>query len=690
MTRFFNTLKNKIDSCSIFERWLLFLGIICVSLTCVFIFTGSIDDFSSDSASYNILAREEFLSGNLYPEGWYDSTTRYGFGINFIMWLFSGFVTDQILLRNISIFIFYLLFIASGVYFSKTVLNNRSYLVFIPVLSVCFFVITTLVYSVGAYSYQIVLVVFLPALFLSLVMGEKSKRAAKLVSFCVIYSLYAHNSIAILQEVTLPLIAAVVIYIFLHTYKDRSFDWRKYKYMLFFTAGFVLIAVINLLFFKKVLNFNTASQGSYVNDMTVLFRVDIFLDNFSKFIQSVLFMFGFEFGKSLFSVDGIFSLIKMTCTLFLIVYFPARLVKRFKEQSDKMQMFIIYSIVHVAEVIFIILFGYITDYTAGARYLITSVCLLSILGGFYFYKYILKEVNVFSYISIIICGIYLIAGASPMVRLNINYSVRIKNVKSLSDFLIENDLTYGYATYWNAGKNSVLSDFKVQINPIWVQEQSLIPFEWLCAERFFDPETYDGKSFLLLTKEESETFYGSPVYRKFDVPTEVLRHNDYVIYVYPYNISMNDFNGDIRLDLNEELSFKADECKLGVFGSGWSEPEEWGVWTEGNTNVLTLDLPENVSGTLSVNIDMVSYNEPRDVLVYIGNHYLETINVGTAANTYSLEIPEEYYSYDSDSARKVFTIKFIHTTEYLPPDDTVEGSVAKNPGLGLTRLVVTP
>ncbi|MCH5203853.1 MAG: hypothetical protein J1F03_03840 [Oscillospiraceae bacterium] len=688
MTRLLDTLKSKYKDLSVIERLLFLICIICITIRSVYIFTGSIEYFTSDSAAYNILGREENLTGTLYPEDWNNATAMFGFGPNVLIWAFSNFITDQMVLKNLSFFIFYLFLIASIVYVSKAIFKNRSYLVAVPIISIGFSAVYSdmllhIQYIVGG-----IVSVVLPSLFLSSFSENKTKRTVSLILFFVMYSLYAHNSVLILQQVTLPLIAAAILYVLLNSYKDKSIDFRKYKNMIIVTVGFGVLAMVNLLLYKKVFE-PEELRHSYNSVITVFMQPNSVLNNISIFIQSVLHLFGFSYGENLLSFAGAAGLIKVLCAVLLLIYFPIRLVKKYREQSDKMQIFILYTLVHVGEIIVIASMGTIPDYIGGARYLITSACLLAVLGSNYIYNYILKETNVLSYASLIVCCGYLALGAFPLIQASSNYKNILNSKKDISDFLCENDLVYGYASFWNAGNNSVLSDFKVQINPVIINDQAIDPYYWLCIGRYFDPETYSGESFLLLTKQEADSFVDSLEYKKLGTPDNILQHNGYVVYVYPYNISVNNFNGEGRIKLNEEISFKADENETGVLGMGWSHPEDWGVWSDGNENTMHFALPKDTSGTLSLNIDLYSYYEPRGVEVYINGNYLSTITVDVFSRTYALEIPEEYYrTADNSDIYKQITVKFTHSAEYSPHDYYPENPDTRKIGLGLTKLIV--
>ena len=79
--------------------------------------------------------------------------------------------------------------------------------------------------------------------------------------------------------------------------------------------------------------------------------------------------------------------------------------------------------------------------------------------------------------------------------------------EGLISFLEENDLHYGYASFWNASVNTVLSNGEVEVLPLWdytVSDGSRKPYnpsdyrQWLNNLDHYDPAAHPGKSFVLL------------------------------------------------------------------------------------------------------------------------------------------------------------------------------------------------
>jgi hypothetical protein len=113
----------------------------------------------------------------------------------------------------------------------------------------------------------------------------------------------------------------------------------------------------------------------------------------------------------------------------------------------------------------------------------------------------------------------------------------MNHLKSVVTFLKEKDLNYGYASYWNAGKNTVLSNFEVKVNAINITENNIKPYYWLSSYRWYRPETFTGKTFLLLTKEEKDVLFKGEVDKFLGSPQATYSINEFEVIVYDYNIA---------------------------------------------------------------------------------------------------------------------------------------------------------
>lgn len=111
------------------------------------------------------------------------------------------------------------------------------------------------------------------------------------------------------------------------------------------------------------------------------------------------------------------------------------------------------------------------------------------------------------------------------------------NLQNFGQFLIQNNLKYGYATFYNADATTVLNDSKVLIRHINVINGLPVPYLWLSSLQWYRPSAHIGNTFLALSKSESESLSLSKLKSYGLTPLEILHFQEMVIYVFPENLA---------------------------------------------------------------------------------------------------------------------------------------------------------
>ena len=75
----------------------------------------------------------------------------------------------------------------------------------------------------------------------------------------------------------------------------------------------------------------------------------------------------------------------------------------------------------------------------------------------------------------------------------------------LTAYLEERGYTHGYASYWNAHKNTVLSDSRVVVADVEVEEFAIKPQYWLTNRQYYSEDYYEGPTFLVLTEKDRKS-----------------------------------------------------------------------------------------------------------------------------------------------------------------------------------------
>ncbi len=105
----------------------------------------------------------------------------------------------------------------------------------------------------------------------------------------------------------------------------------------------------------------------------------------------------------------------------------------------------------------------------------------------------------------------------------------------LADYLVNHNLRYGYATFWNAGAVTVLSGERTHVNAI---ELPLVrPFWYLAPDHAFAPDTFVGETFLAVTDEEYTGLRRAYLDAYLGPPQSVESLPGYRVVTYGFNIA---------------------------------------------------------------------------------------------------------------------------------------------------------
>lgn len=107
----------------------------------------------------------------------------------------------------------------------------------------------------------------------------------------------------------------------------------------------------------------------------------------------------------------------------------------------------------------------------------------------------------------------------------------------LANFLEGQGLKYGYATFWNAGRTTVLSGSAVKVRQIFLNGGALAPHRHLGAEHWYEPATWHGKTFLLVSADEARTINWEALFKITGKAAQQLTFDDYRVVTFDHNIA---------------------------------------------------------------------------------------------------------------------------------------------------------
>ena len=495
----------------------------------------------SDLAAGVRHAQEVLRTQSLFPDSWHDSTYIHIF--DFLAVLCSFVTSDWTRIHMLAGFLCTAFFILALWCFTSKGLRNNNVLpylliVFCSPISVCWEMIF---FKAFYYTHHIIFILVALAMFFAFMRGAEGsgsfagKRLYILSAVLFFSTLFGGLRVA--QQTVIPFAASIFI-LFLYDNGGKSFSDVSVRKSFWFASRLALVVLvaggIGTVLAEKVLNPLVGIRDGVNSHVTTFFpSYDNFLmKNVKNVFGGLLSDMGIPTNVSMLSHVGITAIVKFFFFSALVFVFPVLGILNFRRLDYKKRFLLLLGLVNFAETAFILLLGCSPDWIADARYLLSSVFYLALFSiVFVFDSYIEKRTVSATFIAGAFIAFALLSPAQSLIEMK-GYRGRLAETRALSNFLESNDLTYGYATFWNANNNTFLSNGKVKINGVNVGEGTVTPFLWLSSEDWYRPDFYSGKTFLMLTEDELN------VYTKgsFPVPQDTLSYAQFTILVYEDNL----------------------------------------------------------------------------------------------------------------------------------------------------------
>jgi len=132
------------------------------------------------------------------------------------------------------------------------------------------------------------------------------------------------------------------------------------------------------------------------------------------------------------------------------------------------------------------------------------------------------------------------------------------------ELLESNGLKYGYASFWNAGALTVLSDEKIKIRQILIHQGLPVPHRWLSSNRWFRPSAWNGETFLLLHDKEVDLVDWTKMQKLGLGYKKKLILGEYSVFIFEKNIALYLPNWDTRYE--KPAMFFADKNAFSQIG----------------------------------------------------------------------------------------------------------------------------
>jgi hypothetical protein len=328
---------------------------------------------------------------------------------------------------------------------------------------------------------------------------------------------------------SIPLIAAVAGEIFL-SFKTKLTDKghiETYKSIFIMTAGMIFGYIAGLLLIGGMKSEYAQIFSSYTSS-------NYWVGNLNSFLAHWTSLLGVDvtYGDPISSPAGMYNLLKIAMS-FILVLVPvvmAILYGKFKDRATRILI-----VTHWVMTL-LVLFGYIFGRLSDANWRLSPIVCTATVLCIVFSKWLYENIGFRRLSVLILVPIILISGLNAAKLAFMPPDLRQNDeIHKVMNYLIDNDFTYGYATFWRSNGITVMSDSRVKIRHISITGAEYSPNYYQSQYDWYDDQPGQDRYFVLLIREE----YDAMVHDQntlIATADEKLEFDDYMILVYDRNI----------------------------------------------------------------------------------------------------------------------------------------------------------
>lgn len=472
----------------------------------------------SDTATATLLAQSQLNHHSIIPQSWcYVNGDVWLFSLNLFTLPFSALLDNQILARCLaSVAVFLFIWLCMYV-FSRKILNNNTWLIGLPLMLVCLQGNADMILYQCAYS--LFMALFCIGCFLVYnIICSKQVTWNYVVFFPILLILCASGS-RNLAEFSLPLWGTLHLLAFMELCKSHFKEFKKFvcSCIVRTVAIFVPTMVGQILYrwIRRHFTVYTSSIGSLKFEMVP----QNWWNNFISMLQNLFVNFGFVHRNPL---QDVLAIVLCVLVVFLM---PILQLICIKKESKSTQFLNAFCFVHNFIFVLLAIFFNKTE----SRWLLSSIFLFILVSANYMINHFNHNMFYLGW------NIVILAQCVILLQTGIGWRDTLNSRRAFADTLVEQGITKGYASYWNAYSTQLYSDLQLQMGGILVSPENISCYRCLVDSQVFEPQ--DSPSFLLLTQDEYSTLEN--VLPTFGEPCNRYELNQMIILEYDYDIVIN-------------------------------------------------------------------------------------------------------------------------------------------------------
>lgn len=200
------------------------------------------------------------------------------------------------------------------------------------------------------------------------------------------------------------------------------------------------------------------------------------------------------------------------------------------------------------------------------RYFVVALISLVLLGAFQLCDFV-KAAPRAAPIALAAFGVVLVSVAAqrflPVAALGTDqfWTVAKSPGMRLAEAVQREGLRWGYASWWNAGVTTVMTDSRVQVSPVELDPGGASPGRFMTLREWYRPERWLGETFLALTTNEADKTRMAALTTQLGAPSRSFDTSGYRVLVYDHNIA-KDFACSFSTLMNQPIAAQSPTVRL--------------------------------------------------------------------------------------------------------------------------------
>ncbi|MDE6004891.1 MAG: hypothetical protein K2G88_05845, partial [Oscillospiraceae bacterium] len=235
----------------------------------------------------------------------------------------------------------------------------------------------------------------------------------------------------------------------------------------------------------------------------------------------------------LMSINSVQSLLIIITSIILLILPVIALCYYSKIQDRKLKILILtYWFMSL-----LIMTGYIMGRLYVANWRLSPIVAMSVVVSIAFIRWAVSQINLKRLMTLCMIPVFIVCVTNAVTIAGMSENNTSENILyQLAEELENLDLTYGYASFWQANGLTVVSDSKIQCRDVYIDEAGCRIRNYQSNIHWYESQPEQKNYFLLMTKSEEQILINSNHYLTERQHGIANLPSGYVVWIYSENL----------------------------------------------------------------------------------------------------------------------------------------------------------